>query len=67
MRLFIQEGIENGEICKDVSPYFLMQAILGSIEHFILPSLLFDKQLDVDQFVENIFRIVFDKVIEKET
>ena len=67
MRLFIQEGIDNGEICSDIAPYFLMQVILGSIEHVVLPSLLFDKKLDVDQFVENICRIVFDKVLETDS
>jgi len=67
IRLFIQEGIDNGEIRHDISPWFLMQVILGSIEHAVLPSLLFDKALDVDLFVENICRIVFDKVLEKES
>ncbi|MFH1137816.1 MAG: TetR/AcrR family transcriptional regulator [Pseudomonadota bacterium] len=59
----IQEGKNNGEISGDVSPWFLMQVILGSIEHVVLPSLIFDKKFDVELFAENIYRIVFRGVL----
>ena len=58
----IKEGIRTGEFLDDVSPWFLMQAILGTIEHVVLPSLLFDRTIDVDAFTHNICRIVFGPV-----
>jgi hypothetical protein len=42
IKLLIEKGIKNGEIRKGVSPWFVMQIILGNIEHVVLPSLLFD-------------------------
>jgi AcrR family transcriptional regulator len=65
IKSLIKEGIKNGVIRKSVSPWFLMQIILGSIEHVVLPSLLFDREYDVDQFTENIFQMVFNSVLTK--
>ncbi|WP_169829446.1 TetR/AcrR family transcriptional regulator [Desulfatibacillum aliphaticivorans] len=58
----VQEGIKNGEILNDVSPWFLMQAILGTVEHVVLPSLLFDRSIDPEAFTDNIIRTVFGPV-----
>ena len=55
----IKEGIENGEIRNDISPWHMMQTILGSIEHLILPSLIFDRKLDADLCTENLSSILF--------
>lgn len=63
IRSLIMEGINSGEIREDVSPWFLMQIFLGSIEHVVLPSLIFDKTYDVDQFAENIYRIIFNGIL----
>ena len=62
----IKEGMNNGEIRNDVSPWHLMQVLLGGIEHIILPSLLFDREFDVDVFAENLFQIVFERVLTPE-
>ena len=63
----IKEGIKNGEIHEDVSPWFLMQIVLGSIEHVVLPSIIFDRAYDVDQFTENIYRIIFNGILTNKT
>ena len=65
----IKQGINNGEIRDDVSPWHLMQILLGGIEHIILPSLVFDREFNVDSFTENLFQIVFERVLtpKKET
>jgi len=55
----IKEGIEDGQICNDISPWHMMQAVLGSIEHLILPSLIFDRKLDADACTENLCSILF--------
>ncbi len=62
----IQEGINSGEIRKDISPWFLMQVILGSIEHAVLPALIFDKKIDVDRSSRNLFKIIFSNVLTEE-
>lgn len=56
----IREGISNGEIRDDVKPWYLMQVLLGGMEHIVLPSLIFDREFDVDSFAENLFQIVFE-------
>lgn len=66
IRSLVQEGINNGEFQKDVEPWFVMQILLGSIEHIVLPSLIFNKKYDVDLFAENIYRIVFKSILTKE-
>ena len=63
IRTLIRDGINNGEIIKDVSPWFLMQVILGSIEHVVLPCIIFDKPYNTDQFAENLFQIIFKNIL----
>ncbi len=67
IKSLIQEAINSGEIIEDVSPWFLMQIILGSIEHVVLPCLIFDKEIQVDLFTENIFNIVFKNLLTENT
>lgn len=62
----IKEGINNGEIRDDVSPWYLMQVLLGGIEHIVLPILIFDREFDVDSCAENLFQILFERVLTPE-
>ncbi|MCB2185630.1 MAG: TetR/AcrR family transcriptional regulator [Deltaproteobacteria bacterium] len=59
IRALIREGIARGEIRREVSPWFAMQVILGSIEHVVLPSIIFNQKLDADQFTEKLCEVVF--------
>jgi AcrR family transcriptional regulator len=61
----IKEGIENGEIRNDISAWHMMQTILGAVEHLILPSLIFDRKLDIDTCTDSLCRILFDGIINK--
>ena len=54
----VKEGIENGEIRNDISAWYMMQTIIGAIEHLILPSLIFDRKLDIDACTENLCQIL---------
>ena len=58
----IKEGIENGEIRNDLSAWHMMQTIIGAVEHLILPSLIFDRKLDIDACTENLCRILLEGV-----
>lgn len=61
----IKEGIENGEIRDDIAPWYIMQMVLGGVEHLILPSLIFDKELDVDSATDHLCEILMDGVAKK--
>jgi AcrR family transcriptional regulator len=58
----LKEGIENGEIHNDLSAWHVMQTIIGAIEHLILPSLIFNRKLDIDACTENLCRILREGV-----
>ena len=58
----IKEGIESGEIRNDLSAWHMMQTIIGAVEHLILPSLIFDRKLDIDACTENLCRILLEGV-----
>lgn len=56
----IKEGIEKGEIRNDISPRHLRQVILGSIEHFCLPGVIFGKAWSPDELTEGLCKILFE-------
>lgn len=56
----IKEGIEKGEIRGDISPGHLRQVILGSIEHFCLPGVIFGKAWSPDELTDALCRILFE-------
>lgn len=56
----IEEGMKNGEIRDDISARYLRDIVFGCIEHLVLPSSLFDQELDVDELTRNACTILFD-------
>ena len=44
----LEEGVENGEIRDDISTALMRQFILGGIEHSCLPSIIFNREMDID-------------------
>ena len=63
----IKEGVELGEIRDDVSPWHLMQIILGSIEHMCLPGLIFNRPISPDEFTEKLCTILFPSIGKRAT
>lgn len=61
----LKEGIENGEIRNDISAWHMMQTIIGAIEHLILPSLIFNRKLDIDDCTENLSNILLDGIFKE--
>ncbi|MEW6264546.1 MAG: TetR/AcrR family transcriptional regulator [Thermodesulfobacteriota bacterium] len=55
----LQEGIERGEIRTDLSPEFLRQAILGSIEHVCLTGVAFNREISPDELTEKLCQFLF--------
>ncbi|MCK5783153.1 MAG: TetR/AcrR family transcriptional regulator [Desulfobacterales bacterium] len=61
----IQEGIESGEIRNDIIPSNIRQFILGSIEHYCLPALIYNHKIDCDALADNLCEILFVGIIKK--
>ncbi len=55
----IEEGMKSGEIRKDVTPSFLRQVILGSIEHICLTDVVFNRDINPDQRTADLCRFIF--------
>jgi len=64
MEELIEHGVENGEISQDVSPRYLRRAIVGTIEHFCLPAVIFEKDIDPDRLTEIVYSLLL-KPIQK--
>ena len=62
----LKEGIKNGEVRNDISAWHMMQTIIGAVEHLILPSLIFDRKLDIDACTENLCRILLHGIFKEE-
>jgi TetR/AcrR family transcriptional regulator, fatty acid metabolism regulator protein len=56
----IQEGVDKGEIRDDISPRLLMQAVLGCMEHFCLPAIIFGREMRPDHLTEELCKILFE-------
>ncbi len=61
----IREGIKSGEIRADVSPSFLEQVILGSIEHVCLTGIIFNRKISADVLTENLCNFIFKGIIRE--
>jgi len=55
----IEEGVENGELRKDISTITMRQAVLGVIEHVCLPAIIFQKEMPTDTFTDEICELLF--------
>jgi AcrR family transcriptional regulator len=55
----VREGLENGEIRKDIPPEFLRQVILGSIEHVCLSGVAFNREISPDELTEELCKFIF--------
>jgi len=56
----IEEGIESGEIRKDVPPKMMRQSILGSIEHICLTKIVFEREILPDELADGLCELIFD-------
>jgi TetR/AcrR family transcriptional regulator, fatty acid metabolism regulator protein len=55
----VVEGIESGEIRDDLSPDFLRQVILGSIEHVCLSGVAFNREIEPDILTDELCKYIF--------
>ncbi|MBC2716822.1 MAG: TetR/AcrR family transcriptional regulator [Desulfobacteraceae bacterium] len=62
----IEEGVKTGSIRDDITPFSIRQFILGSIEHYCLPAIIFERTIDNDVLADNLCEILFDGIVKKE-
>ncbi len=62
----VEEGVKSGEIRDDVPPSFMRQFIIGGIEHFILPRIIFGLEIFEDVLTENLCRLIFRGIEQNE-
>jgi len=55
----IHEGVQNGEIQKNIKPAVIRQVIQGSIEHACLPGIIFDRRISPESVADDLCRIIF--------
>jgi AcrR family transcriptional regulator len=60
----IEEGIREGEIRSDIPPRLIRQAILGSIEHVCLTSVIFKGEISPDELTEDLCELVFKGIAD---
>ena len=58
----IEDGIQAGEIRKDLAPRCIRQVVLGGIEHLVLPAVINDGPLDPDQLTEHFCSLLFEGI-----
>jgi TetR/AcrR family transcriptional regulator, fatty acid metabolism regulator protein len=58
----IEEGVTAGEIREDLSPKFIRQVILGSMEHVCLTGIIFQREITPDELTEDLCRVVFQGI-----
>jgi hypothetical protein len=58
----IKEGISGQEIRGDISPRYLRQIILGAIEHMVLPALIHNSRIDVNEYEKEISRVIIEGI-----
>lgn len=61
----INEGIETGVFRQDIDPTNIRQVILGAIEHYCLPAIIFGHTIKNDLMADNLCEILFDGITKK--
>ena len=59
LQQILEEGIESGEIRAGLSPSFIKQVILGSIEHVCLTGVIFNRDISADELTEDLCKFIF--------
>lgn len=61
----INEGVEKGEFRTDIAPEYIQKLILGTMENRIIPAIIFDRQIPVDNYSNDLYNILFDGILRK--
>ncbi len=58
----IKEGVESGEIRRDIPPSLIRHTIFGTIEHACLNRVIFNEKVSTDQTAEQITHLILNGI-----
>ena len=58
----IKEGMESGEIRRDISPSLIRHTIFGTIEHACLNRVIFNETVPTDEIAEQITHLILNGI-----
>jgi TetR/AcrR family transcriptional regulator, fatty acid metabolism regulator protein len=61
----INEGVDAGELRDDIPSEAIRNMIIGGIEHMMLPSLFFGREINPDEFSRCFFEVIISGIINK--
>jgi AcrR family transcriptional regulator len=61
----LEEGIAIGEIRSDIPPSVMRNIILGGIEHYVLPAIIYNTKLSPKECTDHLCKILFSGVLAK--
>ena len=59
----LEEGIANGEIRGDIPIGILRSIIVGAIEHYVLPAIIFNRKLVPKECAEHLYKLLLEGVL----
>ena len=62
----IVEGVADGEIRDDIPPELMRQVILGSIEHICLRDVVFRREIQPDDLIDDLCNFIFNGIERRE-
>ncbi len=62
----INQGIEKGELKKEIDPYLLRAQILGTVEHIVVRWLLIDNTKDLMENVDPVYDMIMEGAGKRE-
>jgi AcrR family transcriptional regulator len=65
IRELIEEGQESGQIRDDIPAKVIRNAVIGTIEHLALPSVIFGRQFSPNKLTDSLFQIIFEGISAK--
>jgi len=59
----INVGTKNGDFRNDIPPSYLRDAIIGMIEHQVMPHVIFGTPIDTENLTETVYTIVLQGIM----
>lgn len=60
----VQKGLDEGIFRKDLDLKFIRDFIIGSIEHYIMPDVIFKRNMDPERYTDNLCKIAFEGIVK---
>ncbi|MFP4532268.1 MAG: TetR/AcrR family transcriptional regulator [Desulfobacterales bacterium] len=59
----IQEGINSGAMRSDIPPAYIRDAIIGALEHMIMPAVIFGKTIQPQAYTDKLCTIILNGIL----